>query len=332
MEQNCELRSAFTSHAHINLKLLGFLGRITAPVGRERASDGWEALQVPMLPTDDSSIWQVFRREQLSLCSHLRTSATLVFDSRKCRKRLPIRSQIHCMRCLSSSTNRGLCVHETECVPFISTNLFDNGTRVDTVPNSLSHTDEEVDSELPESSQPDNRESTTLSYESTAPRFFFPCESDGSALLSVYAKMVEEKYGESKGFVGVDRSVRCLSCQNAFDGIEAAVVFRRKVTLHTLQHGSIPITVTDVQCSGCGCTNPYHGAGDSLFCRSQSSVYTRELLDEWLHDVYAIGLTFRDAFTTWMRSCGCQSATLHRIGYEPELRRQRANDAFNIFI
>lgn len=113
---------------------------------------------------------------------------------------------------------------------------------------------------------------------------------------------------------------------------EAVPIARRTINIHTLHHGTIDVAVTDLQCSKCRTATPYDGFGDAVFCSTNTIAFTRVLFDSWLHGVCATGWKFPDAFAAWTGSCGSSTAVFNFVGKEPDLNRQRANQAFSRYL
>ena len=61
--------------------------------------------------------WQVFRRSNLSF--GMRTSAAVILDNRRSRNHLPLKFRARCTICDGSAQNRGVCVHESNCLKSI---------------------------------------------------------------------------------------------------------------------------------------------------------------------------------------------------------------------
>lgn len=62
----------------------------------------------------------------------------------------------------------------------------------------------------------------------------------------------------------------------------------------------------------------YDDMSDGIFCASQHHEFTRERRDSWLFDVCGIGMSFRDAFSSWKRKSRSTSASLNWLD-QPQL-------------
>lgn len=299
-------------HDQIRLQILALLGRSIDPVKEDHDMDTWSAVRIPSLKDDAARIWQVFRKWNLS--TKIRTSATVALDDRKSRKRLAKQLRIKCHVCPSSAESRGICVHERMCLPHITEEQARIG---DTEDEDLLHQrndssdDEERVLDAKITAEP------PICYASTMSRNFFPCKSDENPLSHVIQMISSRTRPGNQSSAFRDGNIRCNKCQLMLNGGEMESVEQRSTTLHTLHHGSVDVIVEDVRCSSCCSTVPYDGFDDALFCSFKTNVFTRELLDYWLHGVCATGWTLRDAFTAWMRACGSCTAYL-----EPSTRQR----------
>ena len=80
-------------------------------------------------------------------------------------------------------------------------------------------------------------------------------------------------------FVGEDTVLECLSCKYDARTSGNTRVCRGKVSLHTLHHGTIAISVNYFICGYCGQLIPYDGLKDGLFCVNDKHLFSHELLD-----------------------------------------------------
>lgn len=70
----------------------------------------------------------------------------------------------------------------------------------------------------------------------------------------------------------------------------------RRVLLHSLERGTIPISVIDMVCPRCSGLHTFDGKDESLFALSRSTVFSRELIDYWIYIVAMLGGNIREAF------------------------------------
>lgn len=74
------------------------------------------------------------------------------------------------------------------------------------------------------------------------------------------------------------------------------------------------------------------GMGDTVFSFSKSHIFMREVLDAWVYDVCCTSTPFRNSFAARIRICTSESAATIRASCVPTINRQRANEAFNLFM
>lgn len=137
-------------------------------------------------------------------------------------------------------------------------------------------------------------------------------------------------------FEGQDCIMECDKCGKNWIVVDECMseeyfCNRREVMLHTLHHGSRSIFVRDFRCE---CSNliAYDGMSDGLFCATRHHVFCRDLLDAWMFDVCAVGMSFRDAFASWKRKSCSSSAELIWVHQRPIVKRRMGNLAFNAFL
>lgn len=70
----------------------------------------------------------------------------------------------------------------------------------------------------------------------------------------------------------------------------------------------------------------------AMFAANASTVYCRELLDFWLHEVSANGGTFPGAYCLSKRMAYSLSVAESRIREPLDSRRRQASDAFQAFL
>ena len=101
--------------------------------------------------------------------------------------------------------------------------------------------------------------------------------------------------------------------------------------LHTLHHGCIRIHVQDNMCVS-GNAVRYEGFTDKIFCATRFQAFTRELLEAWVFDFCGLGMTFREAFTSWKRKACSTSGRAHYVDEGVTCKRRMGNDAFTRFV
>ena len=164
-----------------------------------------------------------------------------------------------------------------------------------------------------------------MSFLSSKTRAFFVLQSNVKILACLLETCLTGSY------TCLDKTMSCPSCNVSIDTENVSSKQTRNDKLHTLYHGSITISVTDIRCPKYDRRLLYDGANDAVFLVSKQDTFTRELLDAWVHDVFAMAGTCRDAFSSWMTKVSKSSATFRRIGMVHTLNIQLANGAFTSF-
>lgn len=313
-------------------------------------SDSWEGVRYPGFPKDTVELWHVFNRGKVS--SMFQTSATVLLDIRAARLSKRLKERIQCTVCPGVAKNRMLCIHETMALGIMAIQNNENDSEV---AETRTHRDEdywstvlgEEDSELDETmtTEPataiENSGDALLvpqlpaevTYTSQRPRFFFPCRSDDSALQKFLMSVSAAKTANTNEiFLAIDEEAICPSCGLDAKQSEEDNCRIRSASVYTLHHGAIDIKVTDFICLNCRRCIPFDGYSDAFFCLTKKHIFTRELLDAWLWDLCGSGGTFRDVFSSWSSQGLAESASIHRIGREMDINRQRGNEAFSAFL
>ena len=101
--------------------------------------------------------------------------------------------------------------------------------------------------------------------------------------------------------------------------------------VHALDHASVNIQVPGFQYE-CEKLILYDGMSEELFCATRRRAFTRDLLDAWMFDVCEIGISFRDAFSSWKRKSCSHTAISTWIEQPPLVKRPMGNVTFNAFI
>jgi len=181
------------------------------------------------------------------------------------------------------------------------------------------------------------------SFISQTPRRFVSCKSD-EIMLSRISEEWKFSFGEGMGeFFSItvyDPFRNCRKCMRRLlysteDSEllpELAIPIFRKVDLHTLNMGTLRITVADLICPWCDTIHRYDGEHDGLFSINPSSVYTRELLDLWVYQVCGLSMTFREAFDSFNFIQKLGSSKLARHGNTSKCKRRLSNTAFTAFL
>lgn len=163
------------------------------------------------------------------------------------------------------------------------------------------------------------------------PRRFFACPSEDKATIDLTAEILDcsitpaAKREESYPFVGIDMYALCRNCNMVFDF--GALMDNRTVQLTTLNVGTV-----DKRCPRCRTMAFYDGRDTGVFCISDRTAVTRELLDTWLYGVCCVGNTFRDTFSSWKAKATSASAKIVSGGLLPTLKRRQGSKAFTCFL
>jgi len=297
------------------------------------ASDDWNVEAVKVDGGEDVQIWNVFDRSNLS--SLFRTSAIVFYDLKPSRGRQSQRDRVWCTICPYTSTHRMLCVHETKVKQALANSELDGATEGANEFNADDY-DDGMDNQG-DNGQLKADSSDEISFLSRMPRFFFPCPSDDEALKKILNGVIERTLlpiGDRMEYHYMlgETNIPCRDCQMDLSAATAIQRIHRRSNLHTLHHGTLIVEVVDLKCPHCRTYNPFDGYSDGLFCFSKIHIFTRELLDSWVWDICGTGGTFRDTFSSWSSKAMSASATFHRLGREPSISRQNANEAFSEFL
>ena len=158
-------------------------------------------MKVAPLDGDDVERLQVFRRKYLT--STARTSAPVLVDRTENRKHLRLSMRKRCFVCRGVSENRGMSIHETVCMGFLSP---------------------EVDTGSNPTQRPQQNSSTTddsRKYTSKMPRSFFLRTSGDIALTNILTGLLQlssrnVETGKSEKLLPVDFYIKCPSCSSIF--------------------------------------------------------------------------------------------------------------------
>ena len=355
----CSHSNSVLQNAENKMRLASLRHRLRSCVIFAPDNVTWEWIPVPRADNDDVKVYVLFRRTMFS--SIFPTTSAVMFDGRQSRMMRSLSDRVSCALCPGVSANRMLCQHEKAAINLmkalensetensIATNVYEalaedasnidvSATEEGIEHGSLNYSCDGVDfNELLTDSQggiQKERATRMSEYASKKPRSFFPCVSDESRLISLLrmAHNAKEHPDLNAPFVGIDYTFICRRCEAEYYTHDHVLRARRTVWLHTLHHGSLRISVTDLKCPGCNSVVYYDGLDDSVFCVTKNHTLTRELLDAWVWDTCGNGGTFRDAFSSWSSKAMMCSVELHRIGELGKLNRQVANDAFAAFL
>jgi len=96
--------------------------------------------------------------------------------------------------------------------------------------------------------------------------------------------------------------------------------------------GTVIIAVIDKRCPVCLRIAFYDGRDNGIFCISDRTAVTRELLDTRLYDICCVGNTFRDTLSSWKAKATRASAKIVPGGLLPTLKQRQGRKAFTCFL
>ncbi len=174
-------------------------------------------------------------------------------------------------------------------------------------------------------------------------RKFLRCRFDEESLSELSSALCEVPVKELRSgnwYCGRSRTHTCNKCGERLVSdsakydidIKKSNTTTRKVDLHTLNAGTLRICVVDLTCQNCGAKNYYDSRDDGLFALSEHVVYTSEILDYWLYQVYCLSLRFRAAFESFQAYINSLSARLSRRNVPFRCSRRSSNTAFSKFL
>ncbi len=281
---------------------------------------------MPEIDGHKCTVWQIFQRDLVHVPA--RTSVSVLCDNRPGKLRLGYSNRVKCLMCPGVASNRNVCSHEVTWVELLNSKYRAHLSTEEYFTQNNIEPEEEIIERT--------RDCPNVS---RMPRRFFPCTKEEEVLPNVLGSISNSRRKSDQSqvtrFVGVDENVYCTPCNFSFASkihSESGNIRYRCPTLHTLHHGPVLITVTDVVCRSCGVIIPHDGESDSLFSSSETSVYTREILDSWVYDIWAKGYNFRDVFDSWYERSHSAYSNTHRIGFEKVIGRRQVNDAFTQFL
>ncbi len=165
-------------------------------------------------------------------------------------------------------------------------------------------------------------------------RSMLPCCADSNALKPLLLKLDEGRQKVLQICVS-DTLLECKFCHRKIsdESLDAAFASSlREVTLHTLSHGSMKISVTDYIFLYCSEVKLFDGVDSSLFAATSRSVFCRDILDFWVYHVVALGGTFREAYQLSKQVSKSPGMGLFRIGGELTTRRRSSSTCFAGFL
>lgn len=304
-----------------------------------------DVVQLPASRRKSHRLWIWFDR---NFKSTLRpTSALAVEKVVRGAKEVPFPLRLQCLRCRGIASKRGRCEHEVliiekkseqQTLGIAKSDVFCEQLKESNIPTNISQTREEIlESEQEEEDEMD-------SYVSSLERHFIRYESDDleqSKLLLGMEGITEEEIQSGEWYQCWDINRLCRKCNRLLqygESCEKESIKRiarsqsRVVAVHTMEHGTIHITVLDLICPYCHTTNFFDGASSGLFCLSQSTVYTRELLDYFVYLVCGMGLSFREAFEVYVRLNESKSSEFIRHGRPSMCKRRASNMCFSLYV
>jgi len=312
-------------------RLRSFLSRPIHATLQDEQHDEWVALLVPEERTDLASVWAVFLRAELSITTG-RTYATVIVDNRRCKFRSHKRTRVKCTACPGAAGHRWSCVHERAVLEQMELNDAEH-TSEGTHPEGIE--DAGVDSS--ESSDDEHAAEAYISkYSSLLPRRFFPCKAEDAATVDLSGEILDwnntspADRQDPYPCIGIDMLPWCRHCRHQFDSGE--LTKERTLQLTTLNIGTVTIAVIDKSCPLCRKVAYCDGRDNGIFCISEKTAVTRELLDTWLYDVCSVGNTFRDTFSSWKAKATSASARVVSGGCLPLLKRRQGSKAFTCFL
>ena len=218
---------------------------------------------MPEIKGDKCTVWQIFQRNLLHVPE--RRSVSVLCDNRPIKLRLGYSNRVKCLMCPGVASNRIACSHEVTCVELLNSKYRAHFSIEEYFTQNNSEPEEEFIERTHDSP-----------YVSRMPRRFFPCTKEEEVLRNVLESISNSrrKADESQvaRFVCFDENVCCTTCHFSFASkihSESGNIRYRCPNLHTLHHGSVRITVTDVVCRSSGVIVTYDGGSDSLFSSSE---------------------------------------------------------------
>jgi len=262
LEESCAHYDAIVNDEQNKMRYSSlFIRREGEMIIENQDSGGWSAVKLPSFDKDNVEAWHAFRRRGLS--STFRTSASVLFDIRAQSLHRRPELRVQCMLCLGSATNRASCVHEETVIRFIK--MRDERTEANRgMENALGphevddigendHVPLQDDDEAYElledflaadDGENNHGETRVVSYISSIPRPFFPCISDDKSITRVLLEIIAKKNSPEGGlFVGIDKNRTCKTCATEVYVPNNIARVIRRVSLHTLHHGSIDRTL-----------------------------------------------------------------------------------------
>lgn len=106
----------------------------------------------------------------------------------------------------------------------------------------------------------------------------------------------------------------------------------RIVSFHTMEHGTIYITVLDLRCPYCNELNLFEGEPCGMFSLSENVMFMCELLDYFMYLVCGMALNFREAFEVDTRLNQTQSPKVIQHGRATTCRRRATNRCFSLYL
>jgi len=131
-------------------------------------------------------------------------------------------------------------------------------------------------------SESDEAREEPISYVSTRKRSFFAYKSDDASLLwfhGVLLEIFQQPEATRPFYFLCDMSIPCPFCKENLNPTEIYNAPPRKAALHTLYHGTIPISVVDLVCPQCNRHVPFDGACQELFSIAKSHILTSIVRD-----------------------------------------------------
>jgi len=331
----CEHSELVLTNQQLRLRIRSLFQRQPILASAPIADDDWAYARIPTLVRDEYVAWNMFKRKFLGMAES--SFATVTLDIRTGKLALPLKYRIQCRVCVGRSFNVGTCVHEDIILSSINQSL--QGIRR-TKNDKIGLLMDGCIGILPTEGDPDTPfgKEEAETFVSKMKRNVFPCKSENRITKNVMST-IRKKGNDGRTtqpesyFFGIDFLLSCSNCKkssrnNVGKGWND---IGRSALLHTLSYGSMKITVQDTLCD-CGAIIRYDGLSDGLFCASKHNVFTRELLDVWVFDVCGLGMTFREAFTSWKRKARSVNALEQCIHDGPSISRRMANEAFGLYL
>ena len=186
-----------------------------------------ELVSLPALDKELISFISVFRRRFLS--SKFRTTACVKVDCRTKSLNKPYRLRVSCHTYPWAIGNRMDCIHESTVIHNLNGEhrqsrrvVSEQTIQLETEFNSEEPIDVEIDNAFPMHRNvptSDELEKHGISFPSTQPRLFLPCDSDDEALRNIIRQQMDSdnrddsyRHGRFPSFTGQDISTSCVSC------------------------------------------------------------------------------------------------------------------------